>query len=314
MIDDLFPELHVLSIPMRNTFRGIDTREVVIFRGPHGWSEFSPFVEYGEAEAVVWMRAALEAANNPWPTLHRTKIKANATLPIVDPKRVPAILDRYHGCTTVKIKVDTFEVGSQLVEATLNHIPDAKIRLDVNGGWRVDEARNNLLEFHLRFGEVFEYIEQPCEKSNELREIHKDSPIKIAADESIRKNIEGDLEGVKEFADVAILKWQPLGGFAATHRIAKRIGLPVVISSALETGVGISHSLALAASFESLEFACGLGTTSLFEADICGDQFAIKNGFIQVETAFPNEIDRFIASPDRTTWWHNRLMKVAELL
>jgi len=314
MLEMYCPDLQVLSIPLRNKFRGITTREVAIFRGSEGWSEFGPFLEYDDAEVSTWMEAALEAANNPWPTLHRDRVAINATLPIVEVDQVAGILQRFPGSTTVKIKVDDFESGAGVVEEVLNLYPDMKIRLDVNGGWDSDEAISNLLEYHLRFGNVFEYVEQPSLDTSTLKKIKAQSPIKIAADESIRKNLTGDLAQIREFADIAIIKWQPLGGFKAAHRIAQEIGLPVVVSSALDTGIGISHSLALAASFSELPFACGLGTTSLFAADICGAQFEVRDGALEVQSATPVDIERFAAPADRVQWWKNRIMSAGELL
>jgi O-succinylbenzoate synthase len=151
-----FPDLTVVSIPTRTNFRGIRTREIALFRGSEGWSEFSPFLEYGKEEASTWLKAALEGANTPWPTLKRSSIAINATLPIVPVDQVQAILSRFEGCTTVKIKVDDFEGGSELVEETLNIIPNAKIRLDVNGSWSLEDALLHLYDFNLRFGKVFE--------------------------------------------------------------------------------------------------------------------------------------------------------------
>jgi O-succinylbenzoate synthase len=313
-LSERLPELHVLALPLRNRFRGIDTREVVIFRGAQGWSEFSPFVEYDDQESLPWLRAALEAADTPAPTPLRQSIPINATLPIVAPEKVAGILAKFDGAKSVKIKVDDFEAGAKVVEATLEVIPDAKIRLDVNGGWSLETARSNLLEYHLRFDSIFEYIEQPCISESDLRELHKDSPIKIAADESIRKNLKGDLTKIKEFADVAIIKWQPLGGFAKALEIASTIELPVTFSSALESGVGISHNLKLAASYPELKYACGLGTRSLFEEDICGDQYLPRGGEIALTEPEPSGLERFVVPTERRIWWENRLMRLLELL
>ncbi len=311
-LQEIFPELTILSIPLRNNFRGINFREVAIFKGTHGWSEFSPFLEYDVDEAKTWLNASLEAANNPWPEQHHKKIPINATLPAVAPKEVKAILQGYPGCKTVKIKVDDFENGALLVEAALEQIPDAKIRLDVNGGWGQLSAISNLLEYHLRFGSIFEYVEQPCQSISELAAVKAESPIPIAVDESIRKNLSSEFSQLKEVADIAILKWQPLGGFASAHKIANTIGLPVVISSALETGIGISHGLALAASFKDMDFACGLGTVALFESDICQPAVAAKVGFIEVARREPAGLDKYRASAERVQWWNDRIVKILE--
>ena len=314
MLEKYCPELLILSIPLRNKFRGISTREVAIFRGRAGWSEFGPFLEYDDQEAAVWMAAALEAAHQPWPVLYRDRIAINATLPIVEPAVVRGILDRFPGSTTVKIKVDDFENGSLVVAEVLEINPEMKIRLDVNGGWDADAAISNLLEYHLRFGNVFDYVEQPCLSLEDLAVVKPEVPFRIAADESIRKNLGAKFNNFSRFADVAIIKWQPVGGFAAAHKIASEIGLPVVISSALETGIGISHGLALAASFKESSLACGLGTVALFEGDICSPATTVEDGFIEVKRREPADFERYLAAPARVDYWKQRILRVLRLL
>jgi O-succinylbenzoate synthase len=310
--DEVFRDFTVLSIPMRSRFRNIDFREVALFHGTQGWSEFSPFLEYRASEGSTWLKAALEAAYKPWPKSYREKISINATLPMVEPDRVPEILRRFDGCTTVKIKVDDFENGAELVEATLDFLPDAKIRLDVNEGWELEEALLNLYDYNLRFGNIFEYIEQPCKSLLDLKRLKRETPFKIAADEAIRKNLDFEMESLSEYVDVAILKWAPTGGFEAAHELASRIGLPVVISSALETGVGISHSLALAASFPHLDYACGLGTVSLLDSDICRPAFIPERGEIEVRRAepVPALLTKYQAGQERVEWWRNRIIEI----
>jgi O-succinylbenzoate synthase len=314
MLADYCPDLRIFSIPLRNKFRGITTREVAIFRGSQGWSEFSPFLEYDDAESVAWMQAALEAANTPWPLLFREKVAINATMPIVDPKEVKGILDRFSGSTSVKVKIDDFEKGALVVEEVLKINSEVKIRLDVNGGWDVSAAISNLLEYHLRFGNVFDYVEQPCNSLSELARVKGEVPIRIAADESIRKNLESNFDQFSKYADIAILKWQPLGGFKAAHKIAEQIGLPVVISSALETGIGISHGLALAASFEGSILPCGLGTVALFEGDICDPPTIASNGFLDVKRRDPVDHAKYLATPERIEFWKQRILRVLKLI
>jgi O-succinylbenzoate synthase len=314
MLEKYCPDLLVLAIPLRNKFRGIILREVALFRGSEGWSEFSPFLEYDDLEAAAWMRAALEAANTPWPQLFRDRIAINATLPIVEPELVRSILDRFPGSSTVKIKVDDFDKGSRVVEAVLQVNAEMKIRLDVNGSWSSDQAIKNLCSYQHRFEDVFEYVEQPCATLPELAKVKSQIPIPIAADESIRKHLDGDFQDLASYADIAILKWQPLGGFAAAHRIADEIGLPVVISSALETGIGISHGLALAASFPGSESACGLGTVALFESDTCVPTVLPIDGFLEVKRREPSNFERYLASAERREYWKQRIVRTLEII
>jgi O-succinylbenzoate synthase len=309
----VFTDLEVLAIPTKTDFRGINIREVVIFRGSAGWSEFSPFLEYSDQECRSWLIAALEGANKPWGKLARKSININATLPKVNPERVPEILKNFPGVKVIKIKVDSFESDADLVEAALDYAPDAKIRLDVNGGWDLKHALLNLHDFHLRFGKVFDYIEQPVASIENLKKLKAEVPMKIAVDESIRKHLDSDMSQLKDCADIAILKWQPVGGAMAAKELASKIGLPVVISSALESGIGLSHGLALASSLD-VDLDCGLGTANLLESDIVNEPLTINNGEIEVIARTPNEklIAKYRGTEERRTWWIERINRVLE--
>ncbi len=311
---EIFQDFTVVAIPTKTSFRGITTREVALFRGPAGWSEFSPFLEYGRDESRRWLMAAVEAATHAWPEQKRTSIPINATLPRVAVDQVPRILKNFPGISTIKIKVDSFEKDADLVEAALEYAPDAKIRLDVNGGWTLPEALLNLHDFHLRFGAVFEYIEQPCESRADLAALKKEIPMKIAVDESIRKSLHEDFSTLNEIADVAIIKWAPSGGFAEAKKLIAAIGLPVVVSSALDTGIGISHGLALAGSLDTLDYACGLGTVSLFESDICTPAVTVANGEISIHRREPDPalLAKYRATGEREEWWKNRISQILE--
>ena len=313
-LEKIFNDLTVVAIPTRTNFRGVTTREAALFRGAAGWSEFSPFIEYSDDEAEQWLYAALEGANTPWPELKRSSIGINATLPKVEIDRVPEILNRFPGAMTVKIKIDDFENDCELVEAALDFNPDFKIRLDVNGGWSLETAFLNLYNYYLRFGKVFEYIEQPCLEIADLKELKKEIPMKIAIDESIRKALTSDFSGAKEFADIAIIKWAPSGGITRANKVIEKIGLPAVISSALDTGIGISHGLALAASQSDLSFDCGLATSSLLESDVITPPLEITAGTIAVQRTSLDEklAAKYLASADRRLWWQNRIERIWE--
>ena len=200
------------------------------------------------------------------------------------------------------------------MEEVLTIDPDLKIRLDVNAGWSDTAAISNLLEYHLRFGNVFEYVEQPCATLKELAQVKNEVPIRIAADESIRKNLSADFDNFSRYADFAIIKWQPVGGFKAAHKLAELIGLPIVVSSALETGIGMSHGLALAGSFKSAPLASGLGTVALFDGDVCEPATVVRNGFIEVKRREPDLLERYLASPERILHWKQRILRVLQVL
>ena len=309
---EIFNDLTVVAIPTRTTFRGVSVREAALFRGPAGWSEFAPFVEYDEKVCEPWLRAALEGAYKPWNDLVRSEVAINATLPRVEISRVPEILSRFPGAKTVKIKVDDFVQDSELVEAALDFNPDFKIRLDVNGGWNLEEALLNLYNYNLRFGKVFEYIEQPTLAISDLKKLKNEIPMKIAIDESIRTALDSGFEDVKEFADIAIIKWAPSGGATMANNLITKIGLPAVISSALDTGIGISHGLALAASQAELNFDCGLATLSLFEGDVIKSGLEISAGTIKVKRVEPDTdlLDKYLAPQERSIWWQERITTI----
>jgi len=313
-LDQIFNDLTIVAIPTRTNFRGVTVREAALFRGTAGWSEFSPFIEYSDEEAEQWLYAALEGAYVPWPESKRSSIGINATLPKVNVDRVPEILGRFPGVKTVKIKIDDFENDNELVEAALDFNADFKIRLDVNGGWNLETALLNLYNYNLRFGKVFEYIEQPCLAIDDLRKLKAEIPMKIAIDESIRKAVTSTFEGVKQYADIAIIKWAPSGGITRANKLISKIGLPVVVSSALDTGIGISHGLALAANQSELNFDCGLATLSLFESDVVTPAIEITDGTIALNRTSPDEklVAKYLAPAERRLWWQNRIERIWE--
>ena len=240
--------LRVYSIPMRTRFRGITRRDGVLMQGPVGWGEFSPFPEYGPGECARWLAAAREAAYAGWPAPLRDRIPVNATVPAVDPERAHAIV-RASGCRTAKVKVaergqtDADDIAR--VEAVRDALgPAGKVRIDVNGAWDVDHAVRMIRELD-QFD--LEYAEQPCASLSELAELRRKVDVRIAADESIRRAEDPLKVRAAEAADVAVLKVQPLGGVRSALRIAEACGLPVVVSSAVETSVGLAAGLALAA-------------------------------------------------------------------
>jgi len=308
MDQQLLDSLRVIALPMKTNFRGISVREVALIKGSRGWGEFSPFLEYDDAEAAPWLASAIEAATMPKPQLYRSSVAINGTIPALnDPQDLKAIVNSFPGVNTFKIKV-----GNNLLEdlARVNVIrqlrPNAKVRIDVNGLWSVAQAE----EFLSSVGEV-EYVEQPCATLEELRELKARTSVKIVGDEILRKAsnpFEIDLSGAIDFL---MLKVQPLGGIKRAHALAEHHKLPIVVSSALESAVGINYGLMLAASFEKMNFDCGLGTGSLLAADVA--HLPIVDGKIEI-SEFEPQLDGLDVAPDRFEWWKNRIMRTAELL
>ena len=304
----LLESLRVVALPTETNFRGVTVREIALIQGEYGWGEFSPFLEYDDAESAPWLACAIEAATTPKPKLYRTEVAVNGTIPALDDEvELARIIDSYPGATTFKIKV-----GSNAQEdiARINIIrslrPGAKIRLDANGLLSVDQTVS-LLQLA---GEI-EYIEQPCATLEELRELKKRIDVKIVGDEVLRKAknpFAVELEGA---IDYLMLKAQPLGGIARAHQLAEHHKLPVVVSSALESAIGINYGLILAASFESMKFDCGLGTGSLLAKNVA--DLPIVDGKIQIIEVVPH-LEGLDVAADRFEWWKNRIMRTAELL
>ncbi len=307
--------MRVYSIPLTTRFRGITVREGVLLEGSAGWGEWSPFVEYPPEEAEAWLRCAEEAAAGDWPAPVRTAIPVNVTVPVVSPADAHALV-LGSGCATAKVKVA--DPGSPLaddlarVEAVRDALgPSGRIRVDANGAWTVDEAVASIGQLDRAAGGL-EYVEQPCASVEDLAVVRRRVAVPIAADESIRQA--ADPYRVRDLGagDIAVLKVQPLGGVRACLRIAEDIGMPVVVSSALETSLGLAAGVALAAALPALDHACGLATRALLTADVAAPELVPVDGFVSVvaPTVVPALVDAVSAAPDRVAWWADRLAAV----
>jgi O-succinylbenzoate synthase len=304
MLDSILGSLKVVALATKTDFRSVTSREVALFEGPMGWGEFSPFLEYSYEESVPWLLSAVEAAFVKTPKPLRNKIAINATMPSLDnPDEIAEILSSFTGAKTVKIKVGN-NIEADL--ARINHVrqlrPDASIRIDVNGLWSVDQA----CAFLDQVGEI-EYVEQPCFTIEELRELKQRTDVRIAGDEIIRKAkdpFKVDLSGA---VDILMLKVAPLGGITRAMEIAAHHQLPVAVSSALESAVGISYGLKLAAALPILDFACGLGTGALLAVDVA--ELAIIDGAMEVADVIPDSsaLMKLAVSNERLNWWKNRI-------
>ena len=314
MLDELIDSLRVITLPTKTNFRGIDHREVALFKGRQGWAEFSPFLEYDDQESAAWLRCAIEAATIAAPALKRSSIAVNGTIPAInDKKRIEEIVALYPGVKTFKIKVgDNLSEDVARIAAVKSLHPQAAIRIDVNGSWSVDDALRNLYAMYEEVG-AFEYVEQPCNTVEELRELKSKIriPLYIAGDEVLRKAkdpVDVNLDGA---VDYLMLKVQPLGGINRAMKLAEHHKIPVVVSSALESAVGILYGLKLAAILPTLDFACGLATASLLKSNV--GNLPIVDGNIQI-TEFEPNFEGLDVSPERFDWWKNRIMRTAELL
>lgn len=349
-IDDLLDRVHVVALPMRVRFRGITEREVALVDGPSGWGEFGAFPEYPDAEAVHWLASAIEMGWQGPPPALRSRVPVNATVPAVAAGEVARILERFPGCTTVKIKVA--ESGQQLVDdvarvaAVLQARPGARVRVDANGAWSVDEAAHavRVLDQAVRAADAtrapgtgpvsldgpgLEYVEQPCASVEELTELRArlaadDVRVDVAADESIRR-AEDPLRVVRAGgADRAVVKAAPLGGPRRLLAVAAQLGVPVTVSSALDSAVGVSAGIAAAAALPRNDDndddaipAAGLGTGGFFVEDVVEPgTLTLVDGHLPVGLVVPDpaRLEGLRASGDRRDWWVERIRRCYAVL
>jgi O-succinylbenzoate synthase len=301
-------EVRVWSVPMRTRFRGIDVRDGVLVRGPAGWGEFSPFWDYDDAESRRWWAAAVESAVEGWPAPRRSAVPVNVTVPAVGAEQAHAIV-RASGCRTAKVKVAEpgQSPGDDLarVEAVRDALgPAGAIRVDANAAWDVDTAVARIAELD-RVG--LEYVEQPCATLGQLAALRRRIDVRIAADEVVRRSADPLRVDLREACDVVVLKVQPLGGVRAALRVAEAHGLPCVVSSALESSVGIAAGVALAAALPELPFACGLATVALFTRDVTSAPLLPVDGVLPVARPHPDRLDAVAADAVIDARWRARL-------
>ncbi|MET9488970.1 o-succinylbenzoate synthase [Nocardia sp. NPDC006630] len=308
----------VYAIPMRTRFRGITVREGMLIPGPLGWGEFCAFPEYDDHEAAAWLATAVEQVTVGWPEPVRDRVPVNCIVPAVGPERAREIVAA-SGCRTAKVKVadhpGSLAEDIERVAATREALgPGGGVRIDANGLWDVETAVEHIKQIDRAAGGL-EYVEQPCRTIEELAAVRRRVDVRIAADESIRRAEDPMRVVVAGAADVAVLKCTPLGGVRRALQVAEAAGLPCIVSSALETSVGLSAQIALAATLPELDFACGLDTLSLFTGDLVPESLRPVDGYLPVPAAPPTpslELLKRYRHPDaeRTAWWHSRLTRV----
>lgn len=314
--DELTDQVHVVALPLVAPFRGLTVRETLLFRGPLGWTEFAPFVEYGDDESAEWLRAAIEFGWDAHLEPGVDAIRVNATVPSVEASAVAGILERFPGCRTAKVKVAADTVDDDVARvAEVRRVlgADGRIRIDANGAWTIDEAERairRLAQFDL------EYVEQPCATVPELAELREriaDLGVAIAADESVRRASDPLAVARAGAADLLIVKVAPLGGVHRAESIIAEAGLPVVVSSALESSIGLGMGAVLASRVVDGQDA-GLGTAELFSDDVA--HRAVTDGYISTHRMHPDPValQRLSVSPERELWWRDRLRRCFDLL
>jgi O-succinylbenzoate synthase len=316
MSDD-FSAAHVFDIPMRVRFRGQERRTGALIEGPAGWGEFSPFPEYPAEVAARWLAAAREAAYDGWPAPRRRSVPVNTTIPAVGPEQAHDLTAR-SGCTTAKVKVaergQTLSDDIARVEAVRDALgPEGKVRVDANAAWDVDEAVTALTQL-ARFD--LEYAEQPVRTLEDMAVLRRRVDVRLAADESVRTAADPLRVAGLEAADIVVLKVQPIGGVRACLAVAEACGLPVVVSSAVETSIGIAAGVALAAALPELPFACGLGTVTLLDGDVCDDPLVPVDGQLDVRDIAPSSVllENHAADEATSRGWRRRMAAAQDLL
>ena len=313
-LPELLGTLRAFAIPMRTRFRGITVREGAVIHGPAGWGEFSPFAEYGPAESARWLASEIESATVPWPAPLRDAVPVNVTVPAVGPERAYEIVAA-SGCRTAKVKVaergqdsaEDIERVAAVRDALDAAGPGGRIRVDANGGWSVDEAARMLRALGPY---SLEYAEQPCATLGELAALRRLTDLPIAADESIRKAEDPLRVRAAGAADIVMIKVQPLGGVRAALRVAEACGLPAVVSSAVDSSVGLAAGVALAAALPELPYACGLATMSLLAGDVTAEPLTESGGMLRVRrpAADPDALARWETDPEP---WRERALAAA---
>lgn len=333
-VEEILTQARVVSLPLRTRFRGQDRREAMLFRGPAGWGEFAPFPEYGAAESAHWLRAGIEAGWQGWGEPRRSHIPINATMPAVPPAQVEAVLTRFGAVESIPaVKIKVAEPGQTLEDdvARFREVrrlaPQAGLRADANGGWSIAEAVPALERLAEVSGGNFEYAEQPVAGVEPLAQLREalaaagvssaGAPLRIAADEAVRKAEDPLRVARLGAADLIVVKVPPLGGVERTLQIVAQAGLDAVVSSALDTSVGLAAGLALAARLPDLPYACGLGTAALFEHDVLEEPLIPIAGMLAVPGAVaPSSalLDRHRVSPEQEQRWIHRLRAAHRVL
>ncbi len=311
------PEWRYFDIPLRVPFRGQTSRRGAVVSGPCGWGEFSPFPGFGTEDHRAAVSGAYASAFEPWPAPVRDHIPVHVTVPALEPAAAAAMV-RASGCSAAKVKVAEGNDEAR-VEAVRDALgPAGRLVVDANGAWTVDEAVGAIAALDRAAGGL-QYVEQPCPTVEELAAVRRRADVPIAADESIRRAEDPLRVAVAGAADVAVLKVAPLGGVRRALAVAEACGLPCVVSSALETSVGLAAGVALAGALPSLEFACGLGTLSLLTSDLVGPARSLRpvDGHLPVSpvppTPDPDLLDRYaLTDPARESWWRDRLARLVE--
>jgi O-succinylbenzoate synthase len=323
-LNDLVATAKVVSIPLRTKFRGLTERELLVFEGPNGWSEWAAFTEYQDEEAATWLHAAIEWGFEKVPEHVRRQVPVNAILPAVSTEEVAKVLGRAGQFSTVKIKVaepkQTATDDLARILEVRNLYPTARLRLDANGGFTVEQALALIIELQKNSIEL-EFFEQPVATIAELAELRIEIAkaghnVKIAADESVRRASDPLAVELAGAADLLVLKSAPLGGINSALKIAKASQLEISASSAMQSSIGLAAELHFAGCLPELTYDAGLGTGFLFGGDLTRDRLIPENGVLELRRPEinPSSLDILKAEDHRYDWWIARLERCSRIL
>jgi O-succinylbenzoate synthase len=323
-LNDLVSTAKVVSIPLRTKFRGLTERELLVFEGSNGWSEWAAFTEYEDQEAAIWLQAAIEWAFEQVPEPVRKQVPVNAILPAVPANEVAKVLGRAGKFSTVKIKVaDPKQTAADDLARILevrNLHADVKLRLDANGGYTVSQALDLISELANNSIGV-EFFEQPVATIAELSELRveiakRGLKLKIAADESVRRSSDPLAVELAGAADLLVLKSAPLGGIASALAVANSSQLEICASSAMQSSIGLAAELHFASCLPELNYDAGLGTGYLFGGDLTADRLIPENGVLELRRPDINtsSLDILKAEDHRFDWWIARLERCSRIL
>ena len=323
-LNDLVTTAKVVSIPLRTKFRGLTERELLVFEGPNGWSEWAAFTEYDDEEAATWLEAAIEWGFEDLPEPVRKQVPVNAILPAVATEEVAKVLGRAGAFSTIKIKVadpkQTVADDLSRILEVKNLYPNAKLRLDANGGFTVEQALELIAELEKSSIDL-EFFEQPVATIAELAELRieitkRGQNVKIAADESVRRASDPLAVELAGAADLLVLKSTPLGGVNNALAVANSSQLEICASSAMQSSIGLAAELHFAGCLRELNYDAGLGTGYLFGGDLTTDRLIPENGVLELRRPEINtsSLDILKAEDHRYDWWIARLERCSRIL
>jgi O-succinylbenzoate synthase len=218
----------------------------------------------------------------------RDRVPVNAVIAAVSPGEAATLaleaVGQGIGCLKVKVG-DADDLGR--VSEIRNAVgPTVRIRVDANGVWDLETARQRLRALS-RYD--IELAEQPVASLDDLARLRRLVDMPLAADEAVRSLDDARRLARLGAADILVVKVQPVGGVRAALAIVDAAGVPAIVTSMLETSVGLAAGLALAAALPELPFACGLATAILLAGDVTEEPLVPSDGMIAVRPVVPSE-------------------------